>query len=409
MSGIGDSGTVGIVVRSEPVSARYDSDMTTTDRAGQAGLHEQWLLEITGIPTAAGKEQRVIRWVERWVAERPHLELRRDRSGNLFLRRREASARDPIFITAHLDHPAFVIRQVHSGTELECCFLGGVHDPYFVGARVEAIDGSERFWSGVITTLDSTTKPFKTVRIKLDRHASSLKPGDIARWEFPDPVIRDGLIFTDACDDLAALAAAMAALDTLSVTPGAEHVGVLLTRAEEIGFIGAIAAARSDSIPNRSRLICLENSRSFAESPIGAGPILRVGDKASVFSPSLTNRIGQILGEYQKSDPTFRFQRKLMPGGTCEATAFSCYGWESTCLCLPLGNYHNMVDIDGVLAGSAGPKVGPEHISIDDYHGLIRMLEVCCTRLDSAEVPPLKDRMEELFASHSGILDAAEA
>ena len=39
-----------------------------------------------------------------------------------------------------------------------------------------------------------------------------------------------------------------------------------------------------------------------------------------------------------------------MPGGACEATAFSAYGYESTCLCLPLGNYHNMHDID-VVAG----------------------------------------------------------
>ena len=74
-----------------------------------------------------------------------------------------------------------------------------------------------------------------------------------------------------------------------------------------------------------------------------------------------------------------------MAGGACEATAFSTFGFESTCLCLPLGNYHNMGDVDEVLAGKAPAKVKREEIALSDFHGLVRMLELIARRLDTAK------------------------
>jgi endoglucanase len=169
--------------------------------------------------------------------------------------------------------------------------------------------------------------------------------------------------------------------------------------AEEVGFVGAIEVAknalsnRGGLITKSARLICLENSRSFPESPIGGGPIVRVGDRISVFSPELTNTISQICQEATKKDPEFKWQRKLMPGGACEATAFATYGFQSTCLCLPLGNYHNMADIDGVAAGVRPARVAREEIALADFHGMVRMLELVASRLeeDQGKVRTLLD------------------
>jgi hypothetical protein len=133
---------------------------------------------------------------------------------------------------------------------------------------------------------------------------------------------------------------------------------------------------------------------------------MRVGDKMSVFNPVLTNQISLLMMEHQKSNPDFKWQRKLMPGGTCEATTFSTFGYESTCICLPLGNYHNMRDIDGVNAGKRPAKVGPEFISVDDYHGMIAMLIICATQLDSAKLPSLRDRMDGLLKDYGQVLEA---
>src|SRR5690606_19566565 len=108
------------------------------------------------------------------------------------------------------------------------------------------------------------------------------KKGDLVTWALPAAAIRAGRLHAPACDNLAGVAAALAAFER-SLRKRGSDVRVLLTRAEEIGFIGAMAACRSGLIPKRARLIVLENSRSFADSPIGGGPIVRVGDKTSTF------------------------------------------------------------------------------------------------------------------------------
>ncbi|MFU8830132.1 MAG: hypothetical protein ACNA8P_11965, partial [Phycisphaerales bacterium] len=196
------------------------------------------------------------------------------------------------------------------------------------------------------------------------------------------------------------------------------------TRAVEIGFVGAIAASREKLLPRDGRYVLLENSRSFPESPIGGGPIVRVGDRMSTFSPALTAGIAKVAedlakanGERKDTDPgqiedtnrpaaTFKWQRKLMPGGACESTTYMAYGYESTCLCLPLGNYHNMADLQAVQdeepEAVANARPGREHIALDDYHNLIRLLVACGTGL--AEVEPPIETMEKLYAERSFVL-----
>ena len=375
--------------------------------------HEQWLLELTAIPTAAGREHRVIAWVERWLASRTALTLRRDAGGNMIITQgRSAGKRRPLFITAHMDHPAFVVSQIHSERRIDLEFRGGVSPPYFENAAINIFDERDQPHHASVIELDADARPFKRVTAVLNEPTQSLRPGDIGRWALEQedlPHVSNGVLYTHACDDLAAVAAALATLDHLQSMRGMGHVGVLLTRAEEVGFIGAIHAAIKRSVPKSARLICLENSRSFAESPIGAGPIIRVGDRLSVFDPRLTNRLAAIVTEHVKSNPQFKWQRKLMPGGACEATAFSSFGYESTCVCLALGNYHNMIDIDGVQAGLRPARVGPEYISIDDYHGMVELLTITASQIDSAQVQPLDRWMKSLLKDNGHVLDEVQA
>lgn len=398
----------------------------TFEPIGEASraAHEQWLRELTSLPTAAGREDAVVAWIDGWVRARPRLTTRRDRAGNVLIgphaRQRRRAGRQqpaPIVITAHLDHPAFVVTGVQ-GSEVSLEFRGGVHDAYFPGASIEIHDRAGCVHAAEVATVDAGARPFKRVTAWLGRpdasaaRASRPAAGDLARWRFDEdegPRIADGRLYAHACDDLAAVAAALGALDHLALAGAASHVSLLLTRAEEVGFVGAIAACRARSVPAGARLICLEASRSFAESPIGAGPIVRVGDRTSVFDRGLTNAIAMLMAEHEqaRASPGFRWQRKLMPGGTCEATAFGAYGYRATCLCLPLGNYHNMVAIDDVLSGNRPAEVGPEFISLDDFHGLVEMLIVCATRLERA--PALRTRMEALLREYGHVLTVPAA
>jgi putative aminopeptidase FrvX len=389
---------------------------------------EKLLLEVTSLPTAAGREDRVIGFIERWVAARAkRVVLARDRFGNLTIAQHGflaacAKGAQPVMITAHLDHPAFVVTAVRTKggarkttAEVDLEFRGGVHDPYFKGAALEVFDrATKKGFDAKIVALDAktdpATKPFKTVVAKLLKPAAAkaIGPGSIARWKFPKPQVKKGIVHTHACDDLAAVAAALAAFDSTARDASLAHVALLFTRSEEIGFIGAIGAAREGTVPKGARLVCLENSRSFPhDSPIGAGPIVRVGDRLSVFTPELTNRIGDIAAAHAKDNASFKFQRKLMPGGACEATAFAAYGIASTCVCLPLGNYHNMEEIDAVLAGKKKPRVGREFIAANDFHWLIELLEVVARRLDDEKIGAgHRALMETLWSRHSAIVTA---
>ena len=398
----------------------YDASMTALNQnrptAADRRRHERIALELTSLPTAAGREFRVQAYLDRWLGERRRtLDWKRDSDGNLLITRKTRGRRRggpaPLLITAHLDHPAFVVSSVVDDRTIEAEFRGGVHDPYFEDARVEFHDTGDGIVRGRITELRKPDDacPFKTVTVRLSRRHPGLAPGDIGRWAFPDAKITGRgakqLLKTHACDDLAAAAAALCAFDRIRTRKGQEHVGLLFTVAEEVGFVGAIGAATNGLVPRNARLICLENSRSFPESPIHGGPIVRVGDRMTVFSPDLTNDISTLMTAHAAATPKFKWQRKLMAGGACEATAFSAFGFQSTCLCLPLGNYHNMQAIDEVVAGQRPAKVGPEFIGVDDYHGLIEMLEVLASGLDSKRsAEPLVARLNGIRSRHEHVL-----
>ncbi len=383
--------------------------------------HEKYLLELTALPTATGREHHVIAWVERWARRRKTVNLSHDRFGNLLLKSAGARSRKPIFFTAHMDHPAFVVIEQVGPRSLLAEFRGGVDDRYFPGSRVRLHLDEQDSRPGRVVRLEPARKGAadKLALIELAKPAVA-EPGDILTWNLPAPRVVRGRLRAPACDDLAGVAAAIAAFEILNKAhakqsrPGTPDVRVLLTRAEEVGFIGAIAACKSGIIPKAARLVALETSKTFPDSPIGAGPIVRVGDRTSSFDPDLTYRIAQLAQHIQQQDPNFNWQRKLMPGGTCEATAYQTLGYTATCLCLPLGNYHNMnADADDKpsrtsgkqIKKTSGGSIDSEVISLADYHGLIRLLIEVGRSLDRRSVsPPLKDRLNQLFAHRRGLL-----
>ena len=385
--------------------------------------HLDWLLELTQIPTASGREDRVVAWVREWASQRSWTDLDEDAGGNLTLRFKGRDATGPaVFFTAHLDHPAFVVDRIVGPGTLQLTFRGGVMDDYFHDARIIVHPREGGAIPAVLTGAVGAQSPggLKSYTAEIDGDVGGVRVGDVAVWDLPPSEMRYGLLHAPACDDLAAAAAALAAFEALGARAGGGEaipdVRVLLTRAEEIGFIGAIAACRLGTIPHGSRLLALENSRAFDESPIGGGPIVRVGDRMTIFSPSLTDACAQRAEETfggasqpraseKKSDLKTRpWQRKLMAGGACEATVFCAYGYEATCLCLPLGNYHNMGDLTAVQAGTNTRRatIEPECIAIADYEGLVDLLVACGERLP--EGPKVMPRLEKLWNERSFVL-----
>jgi endoglucanase len=202
-------------------------------------------------------------------------------------------------------------------------------------------------------------------------------------WDFPGWSVRNGSIRSRCLDDLLGAAAALAALDELSRRrPRGAHVWGYFTRAEEIGLYGALAGIRARVIPRDARVLSLETSRALPWAAPGDGVIVRVGDARSLFDPRLMKVLHDAAAGLAREEPGFRFQRRLMDGGSCEATAFCAAGYRAGGLALPLVNYHNMSGLDG-----GEPGIGPETIRVSDFGSEVRLL------LRLAELSP---RLREL-------------
>lgn len=347
---------------------------------------EKWLTELTNLPTAAGMEDQVVSWVRRWVGRRKDLKLTVDSGGNLVITQKGRKRLPPILAVAHMDHPAFVIQSVEGDDSARFEFRGGVDAEYFLDARVGVV--SRRGGTGRVVAFDPVTST-GTLMIRGD-----VRVGDIAMWSMRKPRQRTDIHAAPACDDLAGCAAALAALDEVRGSGRLKHFGVMLTRGEEMGFLGAIHAAKHRTIPIESRILSIETSPALPAARLGHGAIIRTGDRLTVFDSDLTNRISraaEVAG--------VRHQRSLMDGGGCEATVFGAFGYQAAGLCMALRHHHNRGHMDEPDQGlkDAVPKY--EEISLSDFHGLVELLVVAASAVDVDD--SLRSRLESLYESKS--------
>ena len=349
---------------------------------------EKWLTQLTHLPTASGLEDAVVTWVRNWVGRRDDLKLERDSGGNLLITQKGRNRHPLVLAVAHMDHPAFVITSV-DGRAAEFEFRGGMNPEYFDDARVEVV--LRPGGGGVVTAFDSR-KNTGTIRTTGD-----VRAGDIAIWKMRKPRARKEFFAAPVCDDLAGCAAALAALDRVRGKADFRHFGVMLTRAEEVGLIGAIHAAKNQTIPPDARILSIETSRTLPTAPIGAGPIIRTGDRGTVFDHELTNRISRAA-----EAAGLKHQTKLMDGGECEATAFGAYGYQATGLCVPLGYHHNRGNLDDFEKGLAPPIPMYEEISLNDFHGLVDLLVTAVAAVDQED--PIRDTLDRLFEANGHYL-----
>lgn len=354
------------------------------------------LQEMCSIPTAPFVEDRVYEYVDAFVKSRPRLRMRRDEFGNrLIVLPGKRPSRRLIFV-AHTDHPGFVVRKMRDTRTVECDFRGGVLAEYVQGSRVRFFDGDAEA-IGVVTEVipHKERKVFAggaVVRLSATRSLPKNTPGMFDQGEGR---IKGGKFLSRVCDDLAGAAAALTMLDELHAKGSPRStVGVLLTRAEEDGFIGAIGAVMKPTLLKRDDLvISIECSAAQPYAPQGNGVIVRVGDRISIFNSALTFFLAQQCEQLAKRDKRFKRQRSLMPGGACEGTVFDAYGYTAAAACVPLGNYHNM-DRDK-------KKIGPEFVDVEDWKSMVKLFVALANNAHTFDptMGPLKKRLEKRFKS----------
>ena len=115
---------------------------------------------------------------------------------------------------------------------------------------------------------------------------------------------------------------------------------------------------------------------------MGGGVILRVGDRTSVFDSRAMRFLGMVAAELR--DGRFPVQRALMSGGTCEATAFQEFGYQTGAVCVALGHYHNR---------GPGNSIRAEFVSASDACGMVELLVAAARALPRFEA--LADKLRE--------------
>ena len=366
----------------------------------RTSVHRRILRRMMSIPTAPFAEHQVAEEIERFCKDRKSTRLTRDRVGNLLVRVRigRRVIKRPVCITAHLDHPAFVADRMADKGRLRAIWRGGVSEEYFVGSRVR-FDVSGRWVKGRVQSVKTVRRAGRRrVETALVEVRGNVPPGSIGVWDLPDPAIRGRRVYAGNCDDMAGVSAMLCAIDELVRAGKSCDAYFLFTRAEEVGFIGAIAASRLKTVPKKCFIVAMETSSELPHAKMGDGPILRVGDKISTFTHEPTAHCHHIAQQLERKSRGFRYQRRLMDGGSCESSAYRALGYEATGMCLALGNYHNM--------DTKRKRIASEYVNLIDFDNVVKwFIELArAPRSYTGRDDTLLGQLEELEGTYRTLL-----
>lgn len=322
----------------------------------------------------------------RAFASKRDMPVKADRYGNLIVRYRKGSRPSPVALTAHMDHPGFEVLEAR-GPDLTAEWLGAYDPQHFPGGRVTIISDGEHIPGRVTSPLLQPENGPRTFSLRAQRPLPKVQDA-FGHWRLR-PVAFDGdRVWTKAADNLAGCAAILATLDRLHRQRAEADLYGVFTRAEEVGLLGAAGLVETRLLPGRVPVIVLEASKSLPGAEVGGGPILRVGDRLSVFDPKVEYAVHSLAQDLRNRDGQFRFQRQLMSGGVCEATLYVLCGLTVGALAFPLGNYHNL--------GRRWPA--EEYISASDTDGMVTLCAALALHPPSGETRgPVKKRFEALF------------
>jgi putative aminopeptidase FrvX len=350
------------------------------------------LEQICSLPTAPFAEGRVLAFLDDF-ARRRRFDLRTDRFGNRLLQIGPSRGRRLVFV-AHVDHPGMVAERMIDSRTLVARFHGGVAKDYLPGVRVRFFDLTDpkREIAGKITrvTKDSDRPGFPAeVEVAVKSEVPRFSPG---MFDLTPAQLRSGKFFSRACDDLAGVAAILTALDSLDRRKLKTPVAALLTRGEEDGFIGAVAAAKEKTLIRPDDCLISVECSSMQYASQGQGVIVRVGDRISIFDSAFTYWIVQQCTDLAKDEQEFKHHRALMAGGACEGTVFDSHGFRAAALCVALGNYHNM--------DREKKRIATEYIDLADYESEVKLFVRLAERAHEIDFSfgPLKKQLNKRFA-----------
>ena len=336
-----------------------------------------FLARLGANPAVAFHEAEVAQTV-RAILDETGIGYSVDEFGNILARLRGSSPDvPPLAVVAHMDHPGFeLLERRGEGGDFVAGALGGIPASSFAPGvpLLVAMPGGRRIEAVTAGAYGEESERKALVHVPDAAFAAEMPLPAAAVFDLADFELDGEYIRMRAVDDLAGCASALAAMARLSRSDDRPEgdVYALFTRAEEVGLVGARLAAEARLLPPETLIISAESSRTLPGAEQGRGPVIRVGDAGSTFdadAEAVLIRAREALHERQGS---FASQRQLMSGGVCEASAFSAYGYRTTGIAFPLGNYHNGAPEGGIEA---------EYIHVEDFLGGVALMEEAARRV----------------------------
>lgn len=312
-----------------------------------------------------------------------------------------SEGRTPIAFVAHMDHPGYeIIARDDSGAADDgggnryiARALGGVPVASMY-KRTPALvlgDEGERISAELLPMGDAAGGGDRLARLRVKGDATPDLPAGVM-FDLPDFALDGDVIRMRAADDLAGCGAILAALERVAEEGVDADFYAVFTRAEEGGLFGARLMAEAGTLPKDTLVVSVESSPLIPGVEQGSGPVIRTGDRVYTFDADAEQALIAGQESITARDAVFRWQRQLMSGGGCEATAFAVFGYKVTGLAFPLGNWHNATTSIGDPEGG----VDMEYISAADYLGGAALMAEAAVSVDKRHNSAIRRRIREM-------------
>ena len=348
-----------------------------------------YLSRLGSNPATAFREERVASTVKTILGD-IGVRFEQDKFGNIISKIPGTDpTANPLAVVAHMDHPGFEITGTHPDGHVATAMGGVPASSFEPGVRLQVLlpDGSRV--NGKTAGKYGEVND-RQILVILDE-PQDLEPPVPVVFDLVDYELDGDMIRMRAVDDLAGCGSILAMIAQLAEDRSAPgDVYGVFTRAEEVGLVGARLMAESGTLPPETLIISVESSRTLPGAEQGGGPVIRVGDAGFTFTADAESALIRAHETLKERDSGFKCQRQLMSGGTCEASAFAVFGYQTTGIAFPLGNYHN---------GAPEGRIEAEYIHIHDYLGGVELLTEAARRVSDRTNTAFRQRLRDVPAN----------
>lgn len=324
-------------------------------------------------PSVSGFEFGLIDFIGSW-AKRNNVLEKYDLSflsGGLRFHRKDIPSLPNLVLTAHLDHPGFVLQLLSEQPEETRLYrahpVGRVPFHLLPYTRVQLYSANDQ-----VANSDRPAPPRGYGKIRPDRNidgsdnptsfiieseSSDNGRAHYAVYDLPAAKIVGDRLYSRSIDDLVGVTLCL----MLLATPLEKvNLTVLFTRGEEEGATGFKRILMGRNVNPADTIVAVETSKFTEDALPGEGFAIRTEDAARPYS----SEVVQFLEKAARLMPSLQWQLAGASDGKTEAASALGLGYQAAAISIPLMGYHNVEN----------NKIVPESVVVNDIEQALEYL-----------------------------------